>query len=429
MVVTEEISAAETHERWNYWTMALYLACYRTGLALVQPDTVLPVALMQLTSNTVLLGLASSLYLFFWTFPQSLSAFYTARATALKPLVSLLMVLHALPWAILGCYFILMYDPERGSHLSNGTAMWLIYAAVVSFSILGGASIPGYMTMVGKTVVGTTRIQMMGYVWCITAVLTFGVAQLMRHLIANVPFPLNFAIVFLLGFAVFCLAIAFWAETREPANPVRRTHETLREYYQDIWDSIRHEPSFRYFTIAMTFAGFSLPLLLPFLAVHAIRDLKYNPETVAYFLLVMTVCQSFAGYVTGRYVARHSASLALLIAFGFMLAASIVLLVMRADQAIWVGYTLTGLAQGFFVSGYQPAMFEVSGRQDVSVVIGITNTIRAPFYALGPILGGVLYERFGFSAVLICSLTASLLAGSMMFPVAYIAGHANGVRA
>ena len=92
-----DISPAETidgsgseHGRWNYWTMALYLSCYRVGLVLVQTDTVLPVLMLNLTTNPLLLGLASSLYLFFWTFPQSLSAFYTRRLREMKPLVSLL---------------------------------------------------------------------------------------------------------------------------------------------------------------------------------------------------------------------------------------------------------------------------------------------------------------------------------------------------
>ena len=234
-------AAAAQHERWNYWTVALYLSCYRVGLVLVQPDTVLPVLLLHVTDNPLLLGAPSSLYLFFWTFPQSLSAFYTARVRETKPLVSLLMVLHALPWAVLSFY--LVFSWRRRSDGGSPLAMVLaVYAAVIAYSILGGASMPGYMTMVGKTLMARSRIKLMGNVWCTSVVLTFGASMLMRRLIAEAPFPLNFAIVFLTGFAAFCMAVTFWGETKEPpTNGNGQIHSTLRGYYRDVFTSIRRD--------------------------------------------------------------------------------------------------------------------------------------------------------------------------------------------
>lgn len=411
------ISAGETtngsgseHGRWNYWTMALYLSCYRVGLVLVQTDTVLPILILNVTTNPLLLGLASSLYLFFWTFPQSLSAFYTRRLREMKPLVSLLMVLHALPWAILATYLIFSWS-DAGLRGSSFTTLLMIYSTVIAFSILGGASIPGYMTMVGKTLVTRTRIQLMGYVWSTSALLTVGASLLMHHLIASVPFPLNFSIVFLLAFAVFCIAITFWAETKEPVAQVNpKLYASLGDYYRDVFISIRDESQFRYFVSAITLAGFALPLLMPFLAVHAVVKMDYPQETVAAFVLVLMVSQSIAGYITARFLADKPAISGLVISLFFMVLTSIAMLIPSLPASVWIGYFLAGLAQGFFASSYQPAMFEVSGRQDASVVIGITNTIRAPFYALGPIIGGILQSAFGFFWVAVTCLVFSLVA-------------------
>ncbi|HUV12290.1 MAG TPA: MFS transporter [Acidobacteriota bacterium] len=398
------------HERWNYWTMALYLSCYRVGLVLIQPDTVLPVCILNLTSQPLLVGLASSLYLFFWTFPQSLSAFYTTRVRETKPLVSLLMVLHALPWAFLACYFVFAWGSGRlQGHL--GTSLLMIYAAIIAFSVLGGASIPGYMTMVGKSLVVRTRIKLLGYVWGTSAVLTLGASLIMRRLIRTVPFPLNFSIIFLLAFAVFCIAITFWAETKEPPEEGdRRVQGTLSDYYRNLFTTIRTESRFRYFLFSITLAGFALPLLMPFLAVHAVVDLSCPPETVALFLLVLMGCQSIAGYVTASFLSDKSAVFRLFLSLCFMVLVSVALLVPSLPGRIWVGYALAGLAQGFFASSYQLAMFEVSGRQDASIVIGITNTIRAPFYAVGPIFGGLLQMSVGFTWVTVTSLAFSLAA-------------------
>jgi MFS family permease len=424
---TEPVASAPHHERWNYWTMALYMSCYRTGLALIQPDTVLPFVLMQLTPNPVLQGLASSLYLFFWTFPQSLSAFYTARIRETKPLVSALMVLHALPWAILACYFIWNYSAGV-EPLRPTSAVLLIYAAVVVFSILGGSSIPGYMTMIGKTLVGPIRIQFMGYVWCISALLTLAASMLMRHLLAAIPFPLNFAILFLLAFSLFCMAIACWAETKEPPRPASRVvvHDRLGEYYRDVLDTLRRENRFRSFVTSITMAGFGLPLLLPYMVGYAVTELGQPPQSVAWFLALLMICQSLAGYVTGRYLSRHSASHALLVSLTFIALTAGLLLLVNVPAVIWPGYVLAGLAQGFFVAGYQPAMFEVTGRQDASVVIGITNTIRAPFFAMGPILGGILQYFHGFHAVAGCALAFSILSALFLWPV--VRGSRSHVR-
>jgi hypothetical protein len=400
------VPLAVDHERWNYWTMALYMSCYRTGLALIQPDTVLPVLLMQLTPHPLLQGLASSLYLFFWTFPQSLS----------KLLVSLLMMLHALPWAVLACYFILN-STGGGDPLTPRTAILLIYVAVIAFSILGGSSVPGYMTMIGKTLMGPIRIQFMGYVWCISALLTLASSLLMRHLLASIPFPLNFAIVFLLAFAMFCMAITCWAETKEPPAPPRVVHHEIGAYYRDVLATIRHERHFRCFVLAITLAGLGLPLLLPYLVSYGVTELGHPQQSVAWFLAILLICQSIAGYITGRVLSQHSASLALLISMAFIAATSVLALTVRHPSVIWPAYILAGLGQGFFMAGYQPAMFEITGRQDASVVIGITNSIRAPFFALGPIVGGILQAGIGFSAVATCALVFSTLSGLFLWGV------------
>ena len=174
--------------------------------------------------------------------------------------------------------------------------------------------------------------------------------------------------------------------------------------------------------MSITLSGFALPMLMPFLAVHAIADLGNPPETIAVFLLILMVCQSVAGYVTSRFLSDRPAVLGLFISLGFMTALSAALLASPFPGGIWLGYVLAGLAQGFFASSYQTAMFEVCRRKDAGVVIGITNTIRAPFYALGPILGGVLQATFGFTAVAATCLAFSAAALLAMRPVVELRG-------
>ncbi|HSR33464.1 MAG TPA: MFS transporter, partial [Anaerolineae bacterium] len=171
--------------------------------------------------------------------------------------------------------------------------------------------------------------------------------------------------------------------------------------------------------MAVQTAGFAM-----FLPLFALRfdsfgaDVKALSTSDMAYALTFAFAAPFIGILADRFGRRPIILLSLagyVLAFtGYLFAAS-----------AWVLILLRGLA-GIFAAGLLPAMTSIVGdlapENRRAQWIGIVNGGAAAGYVVGPVLGGLLYDRYGYvvpSAVSIAMAACALLLAVVRIPETY----------
>ena len=142
-------------EEYHNWNFALNIASGgfdNFGMSLVGTMTVLPAFLTLFTRSNFIIGLLPALFVFFWTFPQILTAFYTSHFRQKKNIIVFLRTAYALPWLILSILLILSVL-KPGS--SGSLVIFFVFLSL--FALLGGFVIPAWTSFISKLIFSNVR--------------------------------------------------------------------------------------------------------------------------------------------------------------------------------------------------------------------------------------------------------------------------------
>ncbi len=95
--------------RWNFAFNIAEHSFDLFGRTFVSVATILPVFLSFLTDSKTIIGLLPATWVFFWLFPQILSAYFTEPIKQKKRIIVFLKIIYALPWLILAIYFLVFF--------------------------------------------------------------------------------------------------------------------------------------------------------------------------------------------------------------------------------------------------------------------------------------------------------------------------------
>jgi len=201
-----------TNSRWNFVTLGADIAFFSLGLGVSSSYTVLPLFASHLTTDNTIIALIPAIRALGTFAPQLLIAPLVERRRHVLPMILVLTIGERLPFLLLA--LAAFWLTQSSAALLLGVFFALLFITTLS----SGLCYPPWLDLIARAIPDGWLGRFLGFWSGIGGVLSIGGAALAATLIATFPFPLNFALCFLLTFGAFIVSFILLALGREPAR-------------------------------------------------------------------------------------------------------------------------------------------------------------------------------------------------------------------
>ncbi len=272
-------------------------------------------------------------------------------------------------------------------NVAKATALvWVLSAFITPISNLS------FLSMMADAVPPDRIQQMVG--WRIAA---FGVTNTVTTLIAGpllqrIAFPLNYQVLFFLGFLGSMMS--WWNVTRlqVPDRPPQTGHQPA--FWRQIGAMLRF-PGYTRFLVAVFALQMALGMIGPLLALYWVRNLDATDQQVSLIMSTSTAVMVVGSLLMRRMVGRIGRERALALgALGY----AFYPLLTALTTSVWWLIPWAALA-GFFNAAISVNLFDnlvsVTPDEDRTNYMSVYNTAQNSALFLGPLLAGILAETAG----------------------------------
>jgi MFS family permease len=398
--------------RWNFSANLLDIAFITISLSLVSRETVMPVLVSQLTDSKLAIGLIPAIYTLGFYLPQLLSANFTERLIYKKPITMLLGgVGERVPYGLIALvlFFLAASQPSL--------ALVLFFLLLSVTAITSGVATPPWFDMIAKVIPVQYRGIWSGVSHSLGALLGIGGAYFVGQILERYPFPNNFALLFALSFVMAIISFVGLALNREPPSLSVKAHTPMLSYLKTLPVILREHSNYRRFIISRSIILLGT-MAAGFYMVYGTERFASNPKEIATLTGLLTGVLIGSTAVTNLVwgvLADRIGHKAVLIGEAFVMAVAALSAFVASSQFFLV---ITFILLGAYLAAGQVSglniILEFCKEEDRPTFIGLTNTLLAPLFALAPILGGLIAQRFGFQTLFVCALIAAGLGGLLL---------------
>jgi len=378
--------------RWNFLACSMDNGLFMTALSMLSTTTILPAFVMNLTPSYVLIGLISTVSVAGWSLPQILGAHYVTRFPVKKDMIVVVTALERCPWLAFGLF--IMFFPSTGAD-----AMLVLFFLVLSMTtMVSGLLGPAWLEMIAKIIPIRWRGKFFGFSFFVgSAVGTLG-ALLAGSLLQSYGFPYGFAYCFLVAFSLQVCSWAFLAIVREPEDPVAREATSFGRYLADLPTIVRSDRNFELYLISSIVLSLGA-LGSPFYIVAAISDLNPSGEIIGLFTALYTGVQAITNVLWGILGDRYGHKRVLQLGAAIELSAGALAAFASSTSTYGLVFLLSGISVSAFTVSGLSIVLEFSAPERRPIYVGLVNTLRSPFQAIAPLLGGALADAVPFRAI------------------------------
>ncbi|MBN1135213.1 MAG: MFS transporter [Anaerolineae bacterium] len=389
-----------TIERRNFISALWHGAFLALGVALTQPTTVIAAFVADLTGSTIWVGGLSTVLMVAGALPQLLVARWIEPRPRKMPYLMLAIYLRVVSWGMLAglTYAIGASRPQL--------LAWVLVGLLAIFYAGGGLGGVPYTDIIGKIIPQKRRGAFFGGQQALAGPLAVGAALLARQVLANVVYPVNYALLF--GAASLLLLVAslgFWLIREPPRTDADKQVPPWREYHRQLGRVARR---LRTLVGVQLLTGFSL-MVLPFYIVYARQELGAPAEAIGWFMLAQVLGGVLANLVWAQLVdARGSRRMLTVCATISMLTP---LLAIPLGQLGWMGLLpvifLGGATYNGRVVGFSSALLELAPAAERPTYSALNAVLILPVAFLS-LAAGVLLQSWSYPTLF---LVAALFIG------------------
>ncbi len=392
---------AASFNRRNFMGGLWHWAFLTLGVSLTQPTTVISAFVADLTGSTIWVGGLSTTLMVAGVIPQLFVARLIEPRPRKMPYLMIAIYLRVISWGILA-WSIYVFGGQDPMVLAG-----ILVGMLVIFYAGGGLGAIPYTDIIGKIIPPNKRGAFFGGRGILAGPLSVGAAFAARYILANMPYPNNYALLF--GIAAVGLAISsigFWV-IREPilANTQKKP-QSWPEFRQHLLSVSRE---LRPLITAQLLTGFSL-IVLPFYVVYAREQLGAPADSVGWFLLAQVLGGSLSNLVWGRIVDTSGSQRMLFICA--VISAMTPLFAVVLGSFNWVAllpiFFFAGAVYNGRKVGFQSALLEVSPAAERSTYTGLNAVLTLPVAFLS-LVAGLLLQYWSYPVLF---LIASAFIGS-----------------
>ncbi|MCD6231543.1 MFS transporter [Candidatus Aerophobetes bacterium] len=393
------------HYRWNFTVNVMDAVLFWFGMGFASVNTILPAFLRHLTSSNFLIGLVVSLSTLGWFLPQIFSVNYIQKFKRRKDVILRWGLGERVPWLFIS--LLVFYFSEYFSPLF--LIIFLVLYAICVFS--GGIQGPAWLDMLAKVIPLKKRGEFFGWSNFLGGGTGMFAGFLSIYILRKYPFPSNFSLCFLITFVATSISYGFVVSTREPVYPIEDNLTSLKEYFSKIPHLLKGDKNFSSFllvNILLSFGG----MATAFFAVYALNRLALPDSQIGVFTALILGAQTISSLLWGYLGDRRGYKLIVEISILSTILASLIAIFSSSLYLFYIVFILTGCSFSAGMISGQNIVLEFSTPRMRPTYIALTNTFKAPFIGLSPLLGGAIADRFSFPLVFL--LTALILSSGFL---------------
>ncbi len=378
----------------NYIAFFWHGIFFAISAALVDLNTVLPGFIMHLSNSKIILGLATSILM------GGPILFQLLFIRIIDPLPykkwTLLLGIYLRVLAFFGMFLTSLYLPLTSPTL----AIYVLFVLLLIFSVSGGFAGMSYMDIIGKITEKKTRGEFFAIKQFLSAFASIVAGLTVRKILnlKTLPFPKNYALLFLLAtLALFLASLGFWL-IKEPKTHKKKEEKGFREYIYLIKEILRKDKNFLRFIVIENIAGLGI-MIIPFYLAFAKDIIKIKESEIGTYLTFQILGAILSNLFWGK-ISKHIGSKKTL-ELCILIGSSIPILSIIVQRSVPQLFFLVFFGIGMIISGRQISfntyLLDISPEDHRAVYVGINGSLVI-FTMVLPLIGGSLIEKFGYYA-------------------------------
>ncbi|MBT9505663.1 MFS transporter [Rhodoferax sp.] len=361
-----------------------------TGFRLVGAPTFVPAYIYLLSGSKMAVGMAISAQFI----GMALSSIW--GATLIEHRRRVMPVVYAVGW--------LMRAQVLGLALSGYflTGHWAFVAACLFLSLFGffnGMQSVTFNFLMSKVIPIDRRGQLTGMRNFLGGLTASGVAYLGgKYLVETNAFGNGYATTFLAAFILTSLGITALTFVREPESLVVRAQSGLWGRLREAPALLRSDVHYKRFFFARALAAFGTAAV-PFYAIYVGKFVELSGATLGYLSLAFLLAQTVSNLGWGALADRRGYRLVFLVSMGLWTVSTVGLMLANGLPFFLLAFCGLGAGYGGYQMASQNFVLEFGVHHDRPMLIAISDTASHLMMAIGPLIGGLLAQRFDFSYV------------------------------
>jgi len=397
------------HYRWNFAAFLVDYVCFGIAFTFVNPSSVMPAFVRQLTASAPVIGLVGTVLNGGWLLPQLAAARLINDRPRKKPYMLAGLGGRALFWV-------------TALALGAGLARYSTPMLVLFFACLGlwaatdGVVSVAWFDIMARAIPLKRRGRLIGVAQVVSGLAGIGVGALVGLILERRPFPGNYALLFTLAGVALVPSVIALVSLREP--PPEEASPPTNGRPKGHWlTPLVSDPAFRRLVICRLLVGM-MGLAGSFYVVHAADVLHLPERVIGGFVIAQTVGGVVASAILSpiserwgpRYVARVGGAAAVVGPL-FALAAHLAGGGWLAQTYPFV-YATLGVTNSAWMLGFFNYLLEIAPEGMRPTYVGLGNTVMGVL-ALAPMVGGWLLEATSYTTLF--GVTAAIVAAGFLF--------------
>jgi MFS family permease len=397
----------ERHFPRNFLANVLDYGLFMAALNIVPLVTIMPLLVVRMTDSKLIIGLLPAIVNVAFLLPQLLTANHTEGLRRKLPFTVLCGTFERLPYPLIGIVILTLAVP------APAMALLLILSLRALAALSGGLGTPAWYDLIAKVIPLRRRGLYSSVGNGLGAVLGIGGAVLSGWILLRWEYPLDFAMCFFAASVFLFLSLAAFFLNEEPDSPTVKKRQALSVYLRQLPGVVARDRNYLHYLIsrAIVLTG---SMGAGFYMVYGVERFGLAESNAATLTAVLVGSQAVAGLAWGQVGDRvgHKAVLCGEALFVGLAAGTAWL----APSAVWLGVTfvMVGIAASASTVSAMNIILEFCRPEDRPTYIGLTNTLLAPFYALGPFIGGALAAWLGYRPMFLVAVAVVVVGGGLM---------------
>ncbi len=403
--MSQKSGQAPSHQGHNFLALALDYTFFKIAMAFVNPDSVLPAFVRQLTDAAPVIGLMTTVINGGWLLPQLAAAQIVSRKPRKKPALIVGISGRILFWVMaLGLWLGLARFPTA--------ALALLFTCLGLFAVLDGLASVAWFDIMARAIPIKLRGRLISIAEVVGGLGGLGVGVAISAIMRadRFTFPTNYALIFTLSGVAFVPSAIALLVIREPTLDLPTTSDEVPLTVSWL-EPIRSNAAFRHLMLCRLLVGM-IEMVSPFYVVHASDVLHLTERVIGNFVAAQTLAGVGAGLLLGLVSERHGPRHVFQISAVVALIGPLFALVAHHanGQSLTLAYPLVyatvGVVKSSWMLGFYNYMLEIAPDAQRPAYIGLGNTIMG-LLTLAPALGGWLLETTSYT--ILFALTSGLL--------------------
>jgi MFS family permease len=323
-----------------------------------------------------------------------------------------------MPWVVWSLaltrvgYLLVAIIPWLGLNQQGAAVVWTIILFTAPAAVFG----VGWNSMMADVVPEVQRARLFAARNIILAVVVTSGTFIASRWLAAAPFPINYQLVYLIGFVGSMISTFYITRMRVPDSVVQASTTqsvSLKERVAGARDAFRQQPDFARIVGSTLAHGLGLWMIGPIYVLYYVRQLGATDGWIGTNATIASLTPVLGYYVWQRVVARRGERWVLIRTIS-VIGFYPILVGLTPNLTIILAWTaLQGLIAPGVNLGHFPMLLKVCPAEARPLYLGIYTTIMNIGAFVMPLIGVWLSDRVGFAPVLIAGGVMCLIGSSL----------------